>query len=72
MRNFLVFSGIGIELAGMMFVAVVVGGQMDKKFGTNGLIFLVMAMLFLIGWFVHIVYLLRRMNSKNDSESRKD
>ena len=68
MRNFLVFSGIGLELAGMMFVAVVVGGYMDKKFGTNGLIFLAMAMLFLIGWFFHIVYLLRRINS----ESRKD
>lgn len=75
MKKFLIFSGIGIELGGLMMVAVMVGGGLDKRFGTNGLIFLAMALIFLAAWLIQIVVLLKRIQRalpETEKESSPD
>lgn len=72
MQKFLAFTAIGLELGALMFVALLVGRELDERFQTNGLIFVGLALIFLIAWFTQIIWMLKRLQtpktpSKSDS-----
>lgn len=63
----LVFLGLGTEIVGLILAAVWLGGILDERFHTKGLFLSLLSFLFLIGWMVHILVLIKRMKADEES-----
>lgn len=70
MQKFLIFSGIGAELGGLLLVAYFVGRYLDETYQTKGLIFLGLTLIFLIAWFIQILWLLKRLQTPKPTDDR--
>lgn len=68
MKKYLVFAGIGFELIAAILLADWVSVELEKKFDSKGMISLGIYFLVLIAWFVHIFFLLKKVQ-KNESGS---
>jgi hypothetical protein len=60
MNKYVVFIGIGFELIGLILVAVYLSEYLEKIHPSKGIITAGLVLLALVGWFVHILILLRR------------
>jgi membrane protein DedA with SNARE-associated domain len=69
MQKFLIFSGIGAELGGLILIAFFVGRYLDESYQTKGLIFLGLTLTFLVAWFIHIVWLLKRLQKQTPADA---
>lgn len=69
MKKYLVFISIGFELIGAVLVALYVAEHLEKKFPSKGLLTLGLMFVVLAGWFVHITYLLKKINKKDNNGS---
>jgi uncharacterized membrane protein len=59
---FVVFTGIGFEIVALL-VAAIYGGQLiDQHWPSNGLWTVVFILLAMVGWMVHVFYLLKGLN----------
>jgi len=54
-----VFVGIGFEIIGILVLAAWAGGWLDKAYGLKGMGTAGLVILGLIGWLVHLLYLLK-------------
>lgn len=54
------FVGIGFEVVGLLIASVWVGGWLDTKFQLKGMATAGLVVLALAGWFVHIIWMLKR------------
>ena len=69
MKKYLVFVSIGFELIGAVLVALYLSEYLEKKYPTKGLLTMGLIFLVLAGWFVHITYLLKKLNKKDGNGS---
>ena len=69
--KYLIFGSIGFELLGLIMGAFYLGSYLDDKYGGNGLYFVVLAFVALIGWLLQIVFFLRRFQKEDEAESEK-
>jgi hypothetical protein len=72
MNQGIVFLGIGFELIALCIGGYVLGGFIDEYFGWKNMASTYLVLLLMIGWFTHLIYLLRRFekdNAEDDSQS---
>lgn len=66
MNKYLVFAGVGFELIGFIVVSVYLGEYLETKYPTKGLWVAGLILLSLVGWMIHLMYMLKNANkSKN-------
>lgn len=65
MNKYMLFIGVGFELIGLIVVSVVIAGWLEQKIPSKGLITAGLVILSLIGWFIHIIILLKRVPKDN-------
>lgn len=64
MQKFLIFMGIGLEIGFLIVAAQQIGTVLDEKYHSNGLIFVGLSFLMLIGWLIQVIWLLRRFDKE--------
>lgn len=64
-----VFAGIGLEIGFLIFAAQLVGEKLDETYHSKGLIFVCLAFLLLIGWLAQVIWLVRRFQKQEESNS---
>lgn len=60
------FMGMGFELVVLILGAAYLGDKIDKHYGWPGYASVVLILLFLISWFMHLLVLLKKVNSDED------
>ena len=70
MKSGLVFAGMGFQLVGLILAAVYIGGIIDKSLNSGGLGIAIMIIAVLIGWFVHLLFLLKKFMKDEDDEGK--
>lgn len=63
----LAFAGMGIELISLILGSIFFGQKIDNLYKLPGYVTVGLLILVLIGWFIRLLYLLRRIN-KLDGE----
>ncbi len=61
MKKYLVFMGIGLELISAILVANWASVELEKRYNSKGMIALALYFLVLIAWFIHIFFLLKKV-----------
>ncbi len=64
-NKYIVFMAIGMELVGLVFVSVYLGQFFDSKYGLKGFATAGFTLLSLIGWVIHIILLVRKIEKLN-------
>lgn len=54
------FVGIGFEVVGLIIAAVWLGGWLDTHYGLKGMATAGLVICALVGWFIHILWMLKR------------
>jgi uncharacterized membrane protein len=72
MKSYIVFASIGFELVGLIVGCFYLGEFFDTKFHTNGLFFVGLSVISLIGWLVRVIWLLKRIQEKEEINEIKD
>lgn len=60
--------GLGFELVGLILGGLYLGQALDDHYGTRGIMVLVILVSCLVSWFIHLIFLLKRLEkiSEND------
>ena len=64
-NNGIVFFGVAFELVALCIGGWVIGGMVDDHYGWKGTAQTYLVLILLGGWFVHLVYLLKRFEKDN-------
>lgn len=56
----IIFVGLGIELIGLILGSIWIGQKWDEEYKMRGVITVGLLLAVLVGWFVRLLYLLRR------------
>ena len=67
MQKFLVFSAVGLEIGFLIYAAYWIGGVLDERYHSNGLIFVILAFAMLIAWMIQVIWLARRFQKEDES-----
>lgn len=59
MNKYLIFVGVGFELIALIVLSVFAGEALEAKWPTKGLWMAGLILLSLVGWMVHLLYLLK-------------
>lgn len=59
------FVGIGFELIGLLLGAAFLGRYLDQKFAFQGLVTAGLVILALVGWLIHLILLLKGLDSNS-------
>ncbi|MGE4131385.1 MAG: hypothetical protein AB7F86_07085 [Bdellovibrionales bacterium] len=62
----LVFSGMAFELVAMSIGGYYVGEYVDHYYGWKATASTYLVLILLIGWFIHLIYLLMRFERENE------
>lgn len=65
-REMLVFISIGFELVGLMVAGSYLGTYLDQKYGSSGTWVSILCIGSLVGWLIHVLFLVKRMDSNKD------
>lgn len=68
----LIFSAMGMELVGAVLGAVWLGRWLDDEYDLKGAGVLILSIAALVGWLIHIVVLLRRLERQEEETPKKD
>lgn len=71
MNKYVLFIGIGFELIGLIVAAVLASNWLESKYPSKGMITAGLVLLALVGWFIHIMVLLKKVNNDNNTNSQK-
>jgi hypothetical protein len=72
MGKYLVFGSIGFELVGLVLGCYYLGQFLDERYQTKGLIFVFLTFFALIAWLVRVVWMLKRFQKEDESNSEDD
>ncbi len=72
MKRYIIFASIGFELVGLIIGCFYLGQLLDKKYQTNGLIFVGLTFASLIGWLWRVIWMLRRIQKQDEKESESN
>ena len=67
-KKYLVFTGMGFELVGIILAAVYIGHYCDEFYGTKGLGVVGLSVLGLGGWITHVVVLSKKLDQEPDTK----
>lgn len=59
---------MGIELVGMTLGTLYLGQALDNYFGFKGILTVLVLLLGVVGWFIHLIYLLKRIEKSELGE----
>ncbi len=62
----IVFMGVSFELVAMCVGGYYLGEFVDERMGWKNYASTYLVLVLLVGWFVHLIYLLRRFEKEND------
>lgn len=68
MNSGIVFFGIGFELMALCVGGYFLGEFVDQHMGWKGVASTYLVLVLMIGWFVHLIYLLRRFEKENAND----
>jgi len=68
-RRLIIFSAMGIELVGGILGGIYLGQLLDTKFSLGGIGVMSLSIAVLVGWFVRIILLLKRLEKMEPSDS---
>lgn len=66
----IVFMGVAFELVAMVSGGYFLGQYIDKIEGWNNFAAPYLVLILLIGWFVHLIYLLNRFEKENGEDPK--
>lgn len=66
MNKYIVFVGIGFELIGLILISVYAGEYLEAKYATKGLWVAGLILLSLVGWMIHLMYMLKNTNKNRN------
>lgn len=67
-NRYLILTGLGFELVGLIIGGLYIGQLLDEKFGTKGIMALLILASCLVSWFVHLIFLLKRLEKISDQD----
>jgi len=67
-NKYLVFIAIGFELVGLIVAAAILGKYLDDTYGLKGLGLIGLSFLALAGWLVHIIALVKKIESNTKTD----
>jgi membrane protein DedA with SNARE-associated domain len=67
----IVFMGVAFELVALCIGGYLLGGSIDEKMGWNNTASTYLVLILLVGWFVHLIYLLNRFEKENAESDPK-
>lgn len=67
----IVFLGVSFELVAMCVGGYFFGNFIDEKMAWKNFASTYLVLILLIGWFVHLIYLLRRFEQENANSDQK-
>jgi hypothetical protein len=70
--RYIIFAAMGIELVGLMIASLLIGKAIDEAYQLKGIAMIFLSMASLAGWLVHVVFLARRLDAVENSQSRGD
>ncbi len=62
-NKLIAFLGVGMEAVGLILCSVWIGEYLDQKFETKVVFTSIFPLLALGGWFIHVVFMVKKMNS---------
>lgn len=71
MQKFLIFSAIGMEIGFLIFVASWLGARLDQTYHTDGMIFVALSLVMLVGWLVQVIWLVNRLQKQDETMDQK-
>lgn len=71
MNKYMLFIGIGFELIGLIIASVLLANWLEEKYPSKGMITAGLVLLALVGWFIHIMMLLKRVNKEGNTPSQQ-
>ena len=72
MNKYVLFIGIGFELIGLIVVSILASNYFEEKYHTKGTITAAAVLIALIGWFIHIYFLLSKVNKATEEDKKND
>lgn len=63
-----VFAGVGFELIALLLSGAFLGQYLEKRFPSQGFLTAGLVILALVGWMVHLIVLLRRMDENSPDQ----
>jgi len=69
MNRGIVFVGIGFELVSMCVGGFFIGQWIDREMGWRVAATTTLTLMLLVGWFIHLIVLLKRFESLDDDDS---
>jgi len=72
MNKYLIFTSIGFELVGIMLASIYLGQLIDDHYKTRGIALIVLMFTGLASWFIHLIFLIRRIQKSEPDESSKE
>ena len=68
MNKYLIFTSIGFELVGIMIASIYLGQLIDDHYKTRGVALIVLMFTGLASWFIHLIFLIRRIQKSEPDE----
>ncbi|MBC7371844.1 MAG: AtpZ/AtpI family protein [Bdellovibrionaceae bacterium] len=68
MNKYLIFTSIGFELVGIMVASIYLGQLIDDHYKTRGVALIVLMFTGLASWFIHLIFLIRRIQKSEPDE----
>lgn len=66
MKKYLLFGSMGFELIGIILGGYYLGELLDQKYNSNGIIFVGLSIIGLIGWLIRIIWLVKKFDKDDD------
>lgn len=70
-NNGIVFFGVGFELMALCIGGYLLGNYIDDYYGWKNTASTYLVLVLMIGWFMHLIYLLRRFEKDNADDDSK-
>jgi hypothetical protein len=67
----IVFFGVGFELMALCIGGYLLGNYIDDYYGWKNTASTYLVLVLMIGWFMHLIYLLRRFEKDNADDDSK-
>lgn len=65
MNKYIVFTGIGFELIGLIIGSVYLGSFLESKYSLKGLWTAIFIIISMVAWIIHIVIMLKKVQKKD-------
>jgi F0F1-type ATP synthase assembly protein I len=72
MNRYLIFTSIGFELVGIMLASIYLGQMIDEYYKTKGIALIVLMFTGLASWFMHLLFLLRKIQKDEPQDPSEE